>query len=332
MWIISSVKARSNISTFDSRMVSLSIILFTLLSLSSRFVISAEKVITCDGEIQRLSCDTGVISVQSVSFGRTNENICSIGQPKDQISNTQCSLEISVIAKRCDGLKVCEINTQGLSVEDPCVGTYKYYTTNYICIPAETSVTCQGGYSSLYCENGRIQINTANYGRTDKHTCSEGLPSDQIQNTSCYSPNALSPVSQRCNGMRSCEVFATHTVFTDPCEGTYKYLAISYNCLPQAVRSKVICEYRNSTLKCEEGTRLQIHNANYGRTESSICPLTNPKVPQQTDCYTSNSKEIVAERCDGKNDCFISASNAVFTDPCYGTLKYLQITYSCVAD
>uniref|UniRef100_A0A8C1VGK2 SUEL-type lectin domain-containing protein n=1 Tax=Cyprinus carpio TaxID=7962 RepID=A0A8C1VGK2_CYPCA len=132
----------------------------------------------------------------------------------------------------CNGLRECELNTQGLAPKDPCFGTYKYYTTNYICIPAETSVTCHGGYSYLKCENSRIQINTANYGRTDKTTCSEGRPNEQLQNSNCYSPNALAPVSKSCNGLESCEVFATHTVFTDPCFGIYKYLAISYYCLP----------------------------------------------------------------------------------------------------
>ncbi len=50
---------------------------------------------------------------------------------------------------------------------------------------------------NLHVENGKIQINTANYGRTDKTTCSEGRPSEQLQNTNCYSPNALAPVSKR---------------------------------------------------------------------------------------------------------------------------------------
>uniref|UniRef100_A0A8C1VS50 SUEL-type lectin domain-containing protein n=1 Tax=Cyprinus carpio TaxID=7962 RepID=A0A8C1VS50_CYPCA len=82
--------------------------------------------------------------------------------------------------------------------------------------------------------DGRLQINTANYGRTDKTTCSEGRPYEQLQNTNCSSPNALVPVSKSCNRMESWEVFATHTVFTDPCIGTYKYLAISYFCVPPA--------------------------------------------------------------------------------------------------
>uniref|UniRef100_A0A673LWI6 L-rhamnose-binding lectin CSL2-like n=1 Tax=Sinocyclocheilus rhinocerous TaxID=307959 RepID=A0A673LWI6_9TELE len=182
--------------------------------------------------------DTGVISVQSATCGRTSSQICSVGRPPSETSNTQCSIDVPAVFKRCNGLRECELNTQGLAPKDPCFGTYKYYTTNYICIPAETSVTCHGGYSYLKCENGKIQINTANYGRTDKTTCSEGRPSEQLQNTNCYSPNALAPV---CNGLKSCEVFATHTVFTDPCFGIYKYLAISYYCLPPGVREYLFC-------------------------------------------------------------------------------------------
>uniref|UniRef100_A0A672MZL8 L-rhamnose-binding lectin CSL3-like n=1 Tax=Sinocyclocheilus grahami TaxID=75366 RepID=A0A672MZL8_SINGR len=171
--------------------------------------------------------DTGVISVQSATYGRTSSQICSFGRPQSQISNTWCSINVPVIYKRCDGLRTCGLNTQGLSTPDPCFGTYKYYTTNYICIPAETSVTCHGGYGYLKCKNGKIQINAANYGRTDKITCSHGRPSEQLQNTNCYSPNALinkCSSSRICNGLENCEVYATHMIFTDPCFGTYKYL------------------------------------------------------------------------------------------------------------
>uniref|UniRef100_A0A671S702 SUEL-type lectin domain-containing protein n=1 Tax=Sinocyclocheilus anshuiensis TaxID=1608454 RepID=A0A671S702_9TELE len=88
---------------------------------------------TCDGFVQRLSC--GKI-VQSATYGRTSSQICSIGRPPSETSNTQCSIDVPAVFKRCNGLRECELNTQGLAPKDPCFGTYKYYTTNYICIPA----------------------------------------------------------------------------------------------------------------------------------------------------------------------------------------------------
>ncbi|XP_048067226.1 L-rhamnose-binding lectin SML-like isoform X1 [Megalobrama amblycephala] len=302
------------------------------LLLNSRLLISAETVVTCDGFVQRLSCDSGVIRVQSATFGRTNSNICSVGRPQGQTSNTLCSVDVREVSKRCDGLSMCELNTQGLAEHDPCDGTYKYYTTNYTCIQAETSVTCHGGYAYLSCENGKIHINTANYGRTDKVTCSEGRPSSELQNSSCYSPNALAPVSKSCNGLESCELFATQTVFTDPCVGTYKYLAVSYFCLPSVLRTSVICEHANNTLKCEQGAVIHIHTANYGRTDRSTCSVRR-RVSQttKTDCYSSNSMEIVTNGCEGNNSCVLVASNGVFSDPCFGTFKYLYVSYSCVA-
>uniref|UniRef100_A0A673LZS5 L-rhamnose-binding lectin CSL2-like n=1 Tax=Sinocyclocheilus rhinocerous TaxID=307959 RepID=A0A673LZS5_9TELE len=222
---------------------------------------------------------------------------------------------MSLSLNRCNGLRECELNTQGLAPKDPCFGTYKYYTTNYICIPDYY-------FFYLHIENGKIQINTANYGRTDKTTCSEGRPSEQLQNTNCYSPNALAPVSKSCNGLKSCEVFATHTVFTDPCFGIYKYLAISYYCLPPGVR-----EY----LFCHDGTVIRIHSANYGRTDSSTCSTGRPASQlAKTDCYALNSQTVVTSGCEGKNSCSILASNSVFSDPCVGTFKYLYISYSCV--
>ncbi|KAK9970289.1 hypothetical protein ABG768_026243 [Culter alburnus] len=326
---------RGYMYTFDSNnrtMFSISVLLLTLVFLNSRLLISAETIVTCDGFVLHLSCDSGVISVQSATFGRTSSKICSVGQPQGQTSNTQCSMDVPAVSKLCDGLRECELNTQGLAAKDPCFGTYKYYTINYICIQAETSVTCHGGYSYLKCENGKIQINTANYGRTDKITCSEGRPSSELQSSKCYSPNALAPVSKSCNGLESCEVFATDRVFTDPCFGTYKYLAISYFCLPPGIRSSMVCEHEENDLNCEDGTAIQIHSANYGRTDSNTCSTGRPASQlAKTDCYALNSQTIVTNGCEGKNRCSILASNSVFSDPCIGTFKYLYISYSCVS-
>src|SRR4029434_5269320 len=38
-------------------------------------------------------------------------------------------------------------------------------------------------------------------------------------------------VFNRCNGLSSCTVPVTNSVFSDPCRGTYKYLDVSYICV-----------------------------------------------------------------------------------------------------
>ncbi|KAG7332167.1 hypothetical protein KOW79_004001 [Hemibagrus wyckioides] len=79
------------------------------------------------------------------------------------------------------------------------------------------------------------EILYANYGRTDSVTCSSGLPNGLTQNTNCYAPDTLSTVSSLCNGLSSCTVEASSTVFTDPCKGTAEYLTVTYRCLKKIV-------------------------------------------------------------------------------------------------
>nr|XP_019969415.1 PREDICTED: L-rhamnose-binding lectin CSL2-like [Paralichthys olivaceus] len=102
--------------------------------------VSAERVVTCDndGNVQRLSCDSGVISVQDALYGRTDRQTCSEGRPPQQLLNTACSLQgtFDLLRTRCDGKRVCELNTNDARRSDPCVGTFKYLETNYTCFPA----------------------------------------------------------------------------------------------------------------------------------------------------------------------------------------------------
>uniref|UniRef100_A0A671S713 SUEL-type lectin domain-containing protein n=1 Tax=Sinocyclocheilus anshuiensis TaxID=1608454 RepID=A0A671S713_9TELE len=170
--------------------------------------------------------DSGVISVQLATFGRTSSQICS---NFEYVVYPVVCLLISLSLNRCDGLRECEIGTQGLASKDPCFGTYKYYTTNYICIPMTWIHLRNAIFFYLHVENCKIQINTANYGRTDKTTCSEGRPSSELLKVFVSLIYILSLC--RCEGKNSCSILASNSVFSDPCVGTIKYLYISYSCV-----------------------------------------------------------------------------------------------------
>ncbi|XP_066500000.1 rhamnose-binding lectin-like [Hoplias malabaricus] len=306
----------------------LKIFLLSMLIAALGWVSATENVITCFGRVQRLSCDTGFISVQSAIYGRTDSTVCSAGRPHLETQNTQCSSSVPLISQRCNGQSACEFKTDDLGSSDPCVGTFKYYNTTYNCIQARLSMTCEGGYSTLDCGNNVIQITSANYGRTDRTICSEGLPSRLTEDTFCFAPDTLTSVVSRCNYKRSCVLEATNAIFTDPCVGTYKYLAVSYFCRP-AVTS-VTCEGKSATLTCESGI-LQILSANYGRTDSTTCSAGRPVGQiKKTDCYATNTQTEMTKRCEGKTSCVVPATNSVFSDPCVGTYKYLTAVYSCV--
>uniref|UniRef100_A0A8C6T0E0 SUEL-type lectin domain-containing protein n=1 Tax=Neogobius melanostomus TaxID=47308 RepID=A0A8C6T0E0_9GOBI len=92
----------------------------------------------------------------------------------------------------------------------------------------------------IVCHKGRmckvIHIDSADYGRSDSTTCSQGRPSKELQHVTCTSSNANHLMAEmpraRCNGKSHCSVEASNSMFGDPCGGTYKYLQVSYCCKP----------------------------------------------------------------------------------------------------
>ncbi|XP_067384124.1 L-rhamnose-binding lectin SML-like isoform X1 [Channa argus] len=195
--------------------------------------VSTERAITCDDlyNVQQLSCDSGVISVQAALYGRADSKTCSEGWSPQQLSNTNCAQQgtTSVLKERCDGKRVCQINTNVLRTSDPCYGIYKYLDTIYTCIAEKRSVTCEGSVLNLQCDKGKVlYIHSADYGRHDQTTCSYQRPAGQVQNVQCS--RASNIVAQSCNGRNSCTVSASNSVFGDPCVGTYKYLEVAYIC------------------------------------------------------------------------------------------------------
>uniref|UniRef100_A0A3P9DDL7 SUEL-type lectin domain-containing protein n=1 Tax=Maylandia zebra TaxID=106582 RepID=A0A3P9DDL7_9CICH len=201
----------------------------------AHFPVSTERVITCDSfdSVQRLSCENGII-VQSVLYGRTDAETCSVGRPAEQLKNTQCSQDgaLKVVKSRCDGQKVCEINTVLFHTSDPCYGIYKYVDTTYTCFPAIHSVTCEDSLANLQCDEGQVLlIHRADYGRHDATTCSFNRPASQLQNVQCS--KQINKVAER----YSCRLSfftvlskVSGSVFGDPCYGTYKYLEVAYSC------------------------------------------------------------------------------------------------------
>ncbi|KAF7695032.1 hypothetical protein HF521_006755 [Silurus meridionalis] len=318
-----------NLNTYSITMVLLLVTLLTFLIAAPDLRVSGKTVITCDGHVQHLSCATGVIQVTSTVFGRTSRQFCTLNRPASQFARTNCALRTSAIASRCNGRRNCEVKTDLLGSPDPCYGTYKYYQTTYNCITGREVVICEQGYRTLSCGDNMIQIINANYGRSDSKTCSNGLPAHLTQNTNCYAPRTYSIVASNCNGRRSCQVEASYKIFTDPCVGISKYLTVSYRCI-SVQRLSVTCEGRNAVLTCG-ARRIRIVSANYGRTDPLTCTAGKRHIRHYNrNCYARNTLKKIVARCGGQNTCVVPATNRVFSDPCFGTYKYLRVVYYCV--
>uniref|UniRef100_A0A3B4TVW1 SUEL-type lectin domain-containing protein n=1 Tax=Seriola dumerili TaxID=41447 RepID=A0A3B4TVW1_SERDU len=178
--------------------------------------------------------DTGVIRVKAALYGRADRETCSEGKPPQQLSNTKCSQHgtVDILRKRCDGKKVCELNTNIVRTSDPCYGIFKYLETNYTCFPATFSFNFSTFHRLVllfFADEGQvIFVYGADYGRRDRTTCSYQRPTSQIQYVLCSNPT--SKVAEICNGKNSCTIRASNSVFGDPCVGTYKYLEVAYVC------------------------------------------------------------------------------------------------------
>ncbi|CAK6954984.1 L-rhamnose-binding lectin SML-like isoform X2 [Scomber scombrus] len=204
----------------------------TLLLAAICLLVSGETTTTCGGNhVHRLSCDIGVIRVQTALYGREDSETCIEGKPQEQISNRECSLSgaVDVLKSRCDGKLVCELSVDVFAQSDPCSGTYKYLQTNYDCLPSIHLITCEHSLAHLDCDNGQvISVYNANYGRHDQTTCSYKRPVSQIQNIDCSNPTSI--VAESCNEKNNCTIAASNSVLGDPCVGTYKYLEVAYVC------------------------------------------------------------------------------------------------------
>ncbi|XP_053174094.1 rhamnose-binding lectin-like [Scomber japonicus] len=334
-------------------------------------VTSTERIITCDDghSVQRLSCEIGVISVEASLYGRADSKTCSEGRPAHQLANTKCSQPgtVDILKKRCDGKKVCELNTGAVRISDPCYGIFKYLETNYTCFPAIHLVVCENSLAQLYCDGGQvILVYGADYGRHDSTTCSYQRPPAQVRNTYCSNPGTK--VAESCNGKSSCTIRASNSVFGDPCVGTYKYLEVAYTCqyphmlcfrlssslllaaacllvtagfsaaqpmLPlRAVSTErvVTCDDLNNVqrLSCETGVII-VQTALYGRVDKETCSEHRPAHQlTNTKCSQRGTLQVIKQRCDGKKDCEINTNVVRTSDPCYGIYKYLDVTFACL--
>ncbi|XP_065667089.1 uncharacterized protein LOC100200514 isoform X4 [Hydra vulgaris] len=183
---------------------------------------------------------------------------------------------------------------------------------------------CEGSDLKIDCNGqGKIEVIYANYGRTLSNVC----PGAYDSNTKCTNEKkSLDIVHSSCLDKSSCIIKASNTVFGDPCVGTYKYLEVKYKCKPQVPIARA-CEGSDLKIDCTGKGLIEIVDANYGRTVSGVCPGANDL---NTKCdYKKKSLEVIHNICSAKSSCIITASNAVFGDPCVGTYKYLEVQYRC---
>ncbi|XP_022255617.1 latrophilin Cirl-like, partial [Limulus polyphemus] len=92
------------------------------------------------------------------------------------------------------------------------------------------------------------------------------------------------------------------------------------------------CEGSYLNISCETGQLIHLIRANYGRFSITICN-EHGSLDWSVNCaYLPSSYQTIKENCEMRETCVVSASSAIFGDPCPETRKYLEAHYQCVAD
>ncbi|XP_014273024.1 D-galactoside-specific lectin [Halyomorpha halys] len=105
-------------------------------------------------------------------------------------------------------------------------------------------------------------------------------------------------------------------------------------CPPQQVlviREVTACRDDQKRLSCPQGSGIQIHEAFYGRKNPNTCPYLGQDESVHQTCSSSSVLQDVRNRCTGRRDCDISSASSWLGDPCRGTNKYLEVSFSCAS-
>ncbi|XP_065667031.1 rhamnose-binding lectin-like isoform X2 [Hydra vulgaris] len=277
----------------------------------------------CEGNDLIIDCNAkGVIEITNANYGRTMSSICpGASDFNSKCDNKKTSLEI--VQRSCSYNSACTVKATNAVFGDPCVGTYKYLEVEYTC-KSQVVRACEWNDLKIDCNaNEEIEVVYANYGRTLAGIC----PGSNEINTKCnHQKTSYDVVQSSCSAKSSCVVKATNAVFGDPCVGTFKYLEVRYNCKPKLQIARA-CEGNDLKIDCNGKGKIEVVNANYGRTLPGLCPAGDTS---NTKCDNKKkSIEIVQYNCSSKPSCIVKAANEVFGDPCFGTYKYLEVQYTC---
>ncbi|XP_048735098.2 IgGFc-binding protein-like [Ostrea edulis] len=164
-----------------------------------------------------------------------------------------------------------------------------------ICERAKKQITCPVG--------SRLRILSASYGRSSRNVCP-----GTIRTLRCSSKVALAKVRGHCDGRRSCELLASNTVYGDPCQGTAKYLDISYNC--QAIPSRPPRMSGKPTKPQEEPPVQKPKDIYLGCYEDRRVRLLDQQYMRVTKLTISSCKELCRKRgkkyagVEHRNECF----------------------------
>ncbi|CAK8676565.1 unnamed protein product [Clavelina lepadiformis] len=325
------------------------ILAFVFLPLASALANQVKSVVICENDQATISCPkNNTLFIKYGYYGRKSNLSCP--SPNTKTTNCVAKGSLQKMKKLCGHKESCQLEAENSIYGDPCKGTPKYIYVEYICQksdstkPAaansttpskpptkETAVICENTNKIVSCPaSTHIVINSAYYGRKNNKTC----PSKNINTTNCQAFGSLRKIRKLCDLKQSCELEATDSIYGNPCNGTFKYINVVYECKsgpppPPAgkKRNVIACENHNVHVTCPKGDVIYVLDGFYGRKNAKTCPS---KVNHNITCAAHNSLEKIMQTCNYKNSCVLRPINLLYGDPCIGVYKYISMNYMCL--
>ena len=113
----------------------------------------------CEGKTMSIKCAKGVISVVKASYGRQHgKEVC----PSTAIKTQDCHAVSSLkkVKQFCEGKSSCSVQSTNTHFGDPCGGTHKYLTVQYVCKAGKPAGKCLCGNASMFCCEFELAICT----------------------------------------------------------------------------------------------------------------------------------------------------------------------------
>ena len=104
----------------------------------------------CEGKTMSIKCAKGVINVVKASYGRQHgKEVC----PSTAIKTQDCHAVSSLkkVKQFCEGKSSCSVQSTNTHFGDPCGGTHKYLTVQYVCKAGKPAGKCLCGNTSVFC-------------------------------------------------------------------------------------------------------------------------------------------------------------------------------------
>jgi len=194
----------------------------------------------------------------------------------------------------------------------------------------EVSLTCdlQTFKQKLDCGHNVIVILSVAASHRESESCVNGVRLDRQDPPLCSMTAVLQRIQSKCNGQYSCSVPMDYCHSAKPCSTRCVWMETTYTCSLGKIRH--VCQKQKASLYCGSQV-IKVLMANFGRTSQKVCWYKAPRSQAaSTSCKYADSLKVMSKRCDGRSRCSVRASVLVFSNPCPGTKKYLQYSYTCV--